>query len=451
MHRLLSRQVLALVFICVAALWSAGPATAHVVIRDGDIEHALGQLARPILRAAGLPADQTRVLIIQDGRMNAFVIDRDHIFVHSGLLLRLTRAEQLQAVLAHEAAHIANGHMTRRMANIRTANTVAMLGSGLAMAAAAAGGNGAAAAGVALGVASSAERRLFSHTRAEESAADAAALRYLRAAGVDLAGYLEVLALFKNQELLMAERADPYALTHPLSRDRLRAVAAQSAALPTNAAAASPNAAYWFDRAKGKLAAFTQAPAATLRATGRDLGDDPVTLLRQAAAWHRLADAGRARAAIDRAIAITPDDAYLHDLKGQILLESRAAPAAVAAYGRAAALAPGDAQVLAGLGRAQLVAGQPAQAIATLERARARDPSNAAALRDRANAYAQQNRPGDAALVTAERYLLLGRPKDAKANAARATGLLPRGSAAWLRAQDALAAAEIEEKRQKRQ
>ncbi len=424
------------------------PAGAQSLIRDGDIEHALGQLARPVLRAAGLPADQIKVLVIQDSRMNAFVIDRAHIFIHSGLLLRLTRPEQLQAVLAHEAAHIANGHLTRRLDNIRTAGSVAAIGAGLALAAAASGVDGKAAIGVALGIGSSAQRRLFGHTRAEESAADAAALRYMRASGVDLAGYVEVLALFKNQELLMAERADPYTLTHPLSRDRLRAIEAQGAGVtPTPSA---PEAAYWFARAKGKLQAFTQAPSATLRLTGRAWGTDEVTLLRQAVAWHRTPDAARAREAIDRAIALRPDDPYLHDLKGQILLEGRAAPAAVAAFARAAQLAPQDAQVLAGLGRAQLVAGKPAAAVATLERAMTRDASNPPALRDLATAYAQLNRPGEASLVTAERYLLLGRPKDARINAERASGLLPRGSAAWLRAQDALSAAEIQIKRQPR-
>lgn len=433
-----------------AILWIslALPAAAQSLIRDGDIEHALGQLARPVLAAAGLPPDRTRVLVILDNRMNAFVIDRDHIFIHSGLLARLTRPEQLQAVLAHEAAHIANGHLTRRLDNIRVASRVAAIGTGLAAAAAVSGVNAGGAAGVAIGLRSSAERRLFAHTRAEESAADAAALRYLRAAGIDLAGYVEVLALFRNQELLMPERADPYALTHPMSRDRLRAVEAQGAGAAPRPG--SPEADYWFARAKAKLGAFTQAPSATLRATGRAPGTDDITLMRQAVAWHRTPDAARAREAIDRAIALRPNDAYLHDLKGQILLESRAAGPAVAAYRTAAGLAPRDAQVLAGLGRAQLATGEARAAAATLERSLSRDAGNPTALRDLALAYAQLDRTGEALLATAERYLLLNRPRDAYSSAERALGLLTRGSAAWLRAQDALAAAETALERPRR-
>jgi predicted Zn-dependent protease len=51
-----------------------------------------------------------------------------------------------------------------------------------------------------------------------------------------------------------------------------------------------------------------------------------------------------------------------------------------------------------------------------------------------------------ASLVTAERYALTGRMKDAGIHAKRAAGLLPRGSAGWQRAQDVLSAAETAEK-----
>jgi predicted Zn-dependent protease len=44
---------------------------------------------------------------------------------------------------------------------------------------------------------------------------------------------------------------------------------------------------------------------------------------------------------------------------------------------------------------------------------------------------------------------MAGNLKDAKIHAERATALLPRGSAAWQRAQDVLSAAQAAEKRRK--
>ena len=55
-----------------------------------------------------------------------------------------------------------------------------------------------------------------------------------------------------------------------------------------------------------------------------------------------------------------------------------------------------------------------------------------------------------AAVVTAERYALLGRMEDAGLHAKRAVALLPRGSAAWRRAQDVLIAFERFEKGKKK-
>ena len=158
------------------------PARAQSLIRDADIEHALAQLARPILQAAGLSPAQVKILLIDSRIPNAFVIDSRAIFIHTGMITRLKSAEALQSVIAHEAAHIANGHISRRMSQLGTRNNITGLGIALAAAVAASGAEGSGA--IALGVASSAQRNLLSHSRAEESSADQSAVRYLAASGI---------------------------------------------------------------------------------------------------------------------------------------------------------------------------------------------------------------------------------------------------------------------------
>ncbi|SDN30448.1 Putative Zn-dependent protease, contains TPR repeats [Lutimaribacter pacificus] len=416
------------------------PAQARGLIRDPDIEHALAELARPVLNAAGLSPTQVRILVIDDPGLNAFIVDNRHIFIHSGMLMKLDSPAQVQAVIAHEAAHIQNGHIASRLQSAQAANTISGLGIALAMAAAASGAGGQAASGLALGVAGSANRVFMSHTRAEESSADASGLRYMVRAGIDPKAFIEVLDIFRGQELLSESRQDPYARTHPLSRDRLRAVTAQAGA----AQVASPppqDAAYWFARATGKLSAFSRAPAWTLRRLNESPTED-IRLMRTAIAHHRQPDTRRAMAAIDKLAAMRPTDPFVHELRGQILLESRQAGAAVAAYKRATDLAPGNALIMGGYGRALLAADNPRAARDALERARARDFRDPRVLRDLAVAYAKTGDPGLASVVTAERYALAGRFDDALVHARRAEGLVPRGSRAGLRAQDVISAAE---------
>lgn len=428
------------------ALCLALPAAAKGLIRDADIEHALGEVARPVLNAAGLSPARVRILVIDDDSLNAFIIDQNHIFLHSGLLLRLKTAAQVQSVIAHEAAHIQNGHIARRMQNAQRANTITGLGVALA-AAAAAGGAGRGAGAIGLGVASSANRVFMSHTRAEESAADSSGLRYMRSAGVEASAFAEVLDIFRGQEVLPEHRQDPYARTHPLSRDRLRAVQAQAAAAPGKARK-DTNADYWFARATAKLSAFKRAPSWTLRRLNKAPSKD-IALMQQAVAYHRQPNTRKAMAAIGQLVAMRPRDPFVHELHGQILLESRKASAAVAAYKRAVDLAPRNALILGGYGRALLAAGQNKAALRALEASKARDFRDPRVMRDLAVAYAKTGQNGMAAVTTAERLALTGRFKDAIVQAKRAEGILPRGSAAWLRAQDVLSAAEAAMKKRR--
>ncbi|MEX0364981.1 MAG: M48 family metalloprotease [Ruegeria sp.] len=437
----------ALVLTSVIYLMSAIPAAAVGLLRDPDIEHGLRELAFPILRAAGLNTNRVRVLLVNDDRFNAFVIDHNTIFLNYGLILKVERPDILQAVIAHEAAHIANGHISRRVANLQSAQRLAGLGTALAIAAAAAGA-GEAAPGLAVGIQSSALRSFLGHTRAEEASADRSAASYLRWADISPRGLVDLHRTFSGQELLGPNQQDPYMRSHPLTRDRVRAAEAYLAT-HDDRAPPNPNADYWFARVKGKVSAFTRAPSWTLRRAPEEQARD-IRLMREAVAHHRNNNLPKARAAIDGALAIRPDDPFYYELKGQILMENRKLQGALIAYKTAVEMAPRDALILAGYGRALLAADQPKQALEILEQARARDYRNARMMRDLAMAYAKTGKNGMASMVTAERFALQGRIKDAGIHAKRAIGQLPEGSPGWQRAQDVLIASERAQKRKRR-
>jgi len=429
----------------ILTLVAGAPVRALTLLRDPDIEYALKQLAAPVLKAAGLSPSRMDILIIDDRSLNAFVVDRSAIFIHSGLLLKMQNAEMLQAVLAHEAAHIANGHLVRRPIALRNARTAAGLGAVLAGAAVAVSGNGQAAAAAAAGASNTALRLLMVHTRAEENAADQSGMRYLAGAGINPQGMVQVMEIFRGQEALSVSRQDAYARTHPLSSDRYR-VLQRLAAGYADRARKDPNADYWFARAKSKLSAFERSPKWTLNRAG-EYGYKDVKLMRQAVAWHRQSNLRKSLPAIDGAISLRPKDPFLHELRGQILMESRQIKPAVAAYARSTNLAPNNPLILGAYGRALLADGQVKKATQVLEKARARDGRDARVLRDLAAAHAKQGNNGMASVLTAERYAMGGRMKDAGIHAQRASGLLPRGSAAWQRAQDVLSASEAAAKK----
>ncbi|SNS70603.1 M48 family metalloprotease [Tropicimonas sediminicola] len=427
------------------------PTSARTILRDAELERSLRELARPIIAAAGLSPAQIDILVMEDSSLNAFVLDSGTIFIHSGLLLKMERPEMLQGVIAHEVAHIANGHLARRPINAQNARTAAM--AGLALSALVASQSPAAAAGLAIGSQSSAQRVFLSHTRAEEASADQSALRYMARAGVPPQGMVDALEIFSGQEALSAARQDPYVLSHPLSRDRLRAARGHAAAQGKGIEGTDAASAYWYARAHAKLSAYMRNPSWTLRRIGKGDSSDPA-LIARAVANNQARQFQPALAAAEQLIAKRPEDAYARELKAWILMEARQFDASAATYAQAVNLAPNEPLILAAYGSALLAqdtAASNTKALEILERSRARDTLNPSVLRDLGLAYSRAGQPGMASVVTAERYALAGRLQDAEVHAKRASGLLPRGSTGWRRAQDIVLAAETQSKRKTRQ
>ncbi|MEM7471003.1 MAG: M48 family metalloprotease [Pseudomonadota bacterium] len=425
-------------------------AKALTVIRDAEIERSLKEIAKPVLRAAGFGANSIRLIVIRDNSLNAFVVDRRHVFLHSGLIRRLNSAEALQAVIAHEVAHLANGHLVRRAGNARVASRVAAIGLALSVAAAAKG-EGQAALGIAAGTAGSAQRVFFKHTRAEEASADQSALQYMARAGIDPAAMSEVLELFRGQEALRPGRQDPYARTHPLTADRLRAVRGYAAAYKGKTRATPAQTAYWFARMNAKLDGFLSNPRTILRQKEAK-GNSELALLRRAVALHRRPDPKKALTAMNALLKLRPRDPYYHELRGQILLEGGNAAPAVTSYRNAVTLGGNNALLLGGLGQALLAQNtrsSNAEALRVLSSARGRDPGDPSLLRNLALAHARNGQNALASVATAERYLVIGRFKEAQLHGKRASGQLPRGSNGWLRAQDVLATAKSAQARKR--
>jgi predicted Zn-dependent protease len=169
---------------------SAAPVSAQrglPLIRDAEIEGLLRLYTRDIFKAAGLNPSAIRVHLINASSINAFVAGGQRIFVHTGLLEQALTPNEVIGVMAHETAHIAGGHLARlglQIDKLSTASIIGMLIGAAAIAGAAASGQGGAASagqGVLLGSQSIAQRSLLSYVRAQESAADQAAVKYLTA------------------------------------------------------------------------------------------------------------------------------------------------------------------------------------------------------------------------------------------------------------------------------
>ncbi|TVQ57799.1 MAG: tetratricopeptide repeat protein [Rhodobacteraceae bacterium] len=430
--------VLTRVVAAIAIAAVAVAAQAQTFIRDAEIERTLARMTGPVYEAAGIDPDSVRMFVMLDSRLNAFVTGRN-IVLNTGLLQRFDRPEAVIGVIAHEVGHITGGHLARREIALRGAGPM-QLGVLLAAAAAAAAGAPDVGMAAALGGTSAMQRAFLAFSRAEEAAADQAGVTYMTRAGFDPDGMLDVLRLFRGQEVFASSRIDPYAQTHPLSAERIALLERAVAESPARGRPAEPELVYWFERMRAKLDGFINRPEQTLaRLRGAADADSEFNLYRRAIAEHRMADVAGALATLDRLQRMRPNDPYYYALRGQVLFENARPAEAVAPFRRALALAPDEPLIAGQLGRALVASGDPAlerEALGVLERAARDDPGEPGVLRDLAAAHARAGDTGMAALVTAERMALSGDFEGAARQARSALGHLPAGSPAARRAED---------------
>lgn len=440
------RKPVALVLILgvLAAGWvgiAAGPAPAQErrlqFIRDAEIEHIIRSYAAPIFEVAGLDGEAVTIALVNDRTLNAFVAGGMNLFVHTGLLLATETPDQLIGVIAHETGHIAGGHLVRTRDAIEGASAQAILSALLGIGTIIATGRGDAAVAVMSGGQEIARRSLLSYSRAQESAADQAALTYLDKAGMSAEGLLRFLERLADQELLPASQQDPFIRTHPLTQDRISAVRHH---VETSPHTGKPLPAAFHEmhrRMQAKLLGFLH-PQTALR---RFWADDTSVAARygRAIALYRQSDLAGALPLIDALIAEEPDNPFFHELKGQMLFEHGRIGEALEPYRRAVELMPDSALLRAELAHALIETNDPArldEALEHLQVSTRLDRRSPFAWRLMATAWGRKGNEGMAAYALAEEALARGDKELARAQAEKAEALLPAGSPGWLRAQD---------------
>lgn len=421
-----------------AALSLAGGASAQgiSIVSDAETENMLQDYARPILKVAGLDPSVVKIHLVNDRRLNAFVAEGQQMFYNTGLITIVESPDELIGVMAHEIGHMAGGHLVQRREHMETIQ-VPMIASMILGVGAIAAGQGDAGMALILGGQHLAERGFFAYTREQEASADQAGASYLQRAGMSGKGMLDLFAQMRDQEMLSAERQDPFARSHPMSAARFSALEARVTSSPYFDNVQPPEEVHRFKMVQAKLHGFLDDTNVVFnRYPPSDTSD--YARYARSVAHHRTGALEEALNEIGPLLESDPKNPYIHEVKGQILFESGKIEEAVASYRDSVDLKPDDAQLHLGLGRAML--GRDGE-----EAARAAIPHLLTGTRGAAQpfgfyqlsiAYGRLNQIGMAELATAQYYNALGRVKEAKMHATRAQRNLEKGSPEWLQAQD---------------
>ncbi len=414
------------------------------IIRDAEIETLLRDYAAPIFKAAGLGAGDTQIVLVQNREFNAFVASGRRMVINTGTLLDSKTPNEVIGVIAHETGHLVGGHLENLHNEIARAQAIGAVISLLGVAGIAAGAATGSPTGAEMGSAAIsmgpgvAVRDLLKYKRAQEYAADRAALTFLNATHQSPKGMVDTFERFADEQLFSAQYVDPYAQTHPMARDRLAQLETTARASPYWGAVDDPALQFRHDMMRAKLAAFTEAPSAVGRRYPRSDKSLPAQYARAIVAYRTGSVAGAVRL-IDTLIQQMPNYAYFYELKGQALYEAGKASQAISPLRQAVALAPHPGLIEIMLGGAELSTndnGMLSQAVADLRKGLIEEPLAPIGYRQLAIAYQRLGKVADAELATAEGYLIEGDIKTAQAFARRAQAKFATGSPGWLKADD---------------
>ena len=435
-----------------ATLYPTAEARAQGIslIRDTEIEALLNDYSQPIFRAAGLGTGRVKVRIVNSDSFNAFVMDGRNVFMHTGTLMQADTPNEVIGVLAHEAGHIAGGHMASLRARIAKDQTrsllVQLLGIGAMIGGAMAGGDagreiGSAGQGVMMGGNEVIMRGLTAERRSQESAADQAGLGYLNATGQSGLGMLRTFERFAGQELFMDAHRDAFARTHPVATDRLARLRQLVETSPNYSVKDPPELQLRHDMVRAKISGYLEPPSVVFNRYPHSNTSQPARYARAIASFRQGAGGvEQGLAGADALIRDYPNNPYFWELKGDILHKSGRSREAIAPLRRALNMHKGGATLVrVQLAQSMIQTKDPAladEAVKLLRQAVQAEPDNATAHNALGQAYYDKGLFAQSELARAQGLFYVGAVKQAQEFAKRAQAGLKAGSPDWVKADD---------------
>ena len=412
------------------------------LIQDAEIETTIFNWLEPILIAASLNPRSIKIYYINDDSINAFVAGGQNIFINTGLIIKAKDHNAVLGVLAHEAGHIAGGHLiktskavekaqhTSIIATIITAGLMAISHSkdldvrGISRLAT-------------IGP-SIAERNFYKFSRENERFADAAAIKYMKVVNRPIRPLANLLNEIGKQELLHENRQDPYLRTHPISRDRMNEILDETKNEKEIDSNKNKIEKIAYNRIVAKIIAFTNPPGKTLLLYPKeDLSIE--ARYARAIAYLRLPDLKKGIKEILSLINEHPNDPFFPELLGQMYFENGKIYESIRMYKKSNKILPNNNIILLALSRSQIEYGEIEEineAKINLKNIVNSQPNNVAAWRLLSIVEAKLDNIELAQLASAELYFLLNDYNLAIQFAKKSRLLFEKDSPNDIRAQD---------------
>lgn len=200
---------------------------------DPVLQAYINELGQDIVSVSEMAGEKFTFTLLDAQAVNAFATRGNYIYVNRGLLNYVNNEAQLVSVLAHEVAHVTEGHVEGQEGKASGAQFLAAIAAMLS------GSQEVYEAGMAY-----ANSLIKGHGRENELEADRSGAKYMAALGYDPELMIEMLATMKDLESLQKKRAREQGATkqtyhgifatHPRNDARLRNAVSKAAKAPSD-------------------------------------------------------------------------------------------------------------------------------------------------------------------------------------------------------------------------
>jgi predicted Zn-dependent protease len=200
------------------------------------------------------------IKVVDTDEVNAFAFPGGFFYVNKGLILEAENESEMAGVMAHEIAHVAARHATRRMTKgqiLQIAAIPALFVGGYLAQVAIQNGLG-------LGI----NLELLGITRESEKEADQLGIQYLWNTGYDPNGFVSFFEKLQAKEKTKPTKVAGFFRTHPFTEDRIAASLDEERYLPEKDHYIVDSSE--FDRVKARLLAIDNAMKADAQAAQVD-------------------------------------------------------------------------------------------------------------------------------------------------------------------------------------
>ncbi len=420
------------------------------LIRDTEIESILRSWGSPIFKSAKLNPEAVNIILVQSNNVNAFVAGGSNIFIYTGLINKTDNPSELIGVMAHEAGHIAGGHLIRGRMALERASYESIIGTLLGIGVAIISGDAAAVPALSLGGNSIAGRRYLAHSRIQESSADQAALTFLEKAQINPSGMASFMDKLKADNYVPESQQSEYIRTHPLASNRIEAL---NNRIEQSQYKSAPYPDLWLEqhaRMKAKLTGFINPEQVPWMYDDKD--SSITARYARAIAAYRTDKVDDALNKISELIKTEPNNPYFYELKGQMLVDFNKVEEAVKYYEKAIDILPQASLFRIALAHALIESAQKnepnllTQAVEQLEKSLHDEKKSPRIHRLLATAYGRLGQSSKAKLHLAEEALLQRNFTYAKQHAEHVLETETEGSKLWLKAKDIISFIETKKK-----